>query len=147
MSLKDPMAKMSKSHTNPNSRILLTDSEETIRTKIKAAVTDSMDSITYDPEGRPGVSNLIDILYHSDAHPAYPSQDELAKDLAGLSMRALKDRVAETVETTIKHIRASYAHFLNDNDYLDKVAAQGAEKAAKSATTTMKAVKSAVGLI
>ncbi|KAK0830610.1 Tryptophan--tRNA ligase, mitochondrial [Friedmanniomyces endolithicus] len=127
MSLKDPMAKMSKSHTNPNSRILLTDSEETIRTKIKAAVTDSMDSITYDPEGRPG--------------------DELAKDLAGLSMRALKDRVAETVETTIKHIRASYAHFLNDNDYLDKVAAQGAEKAAKSATTTMKAVKSAVGLI
>ncbi|KAK0932753.1 Tryptophan--tRNA ligase, mitochondrial [Friedmanniomyces endolithicus] len=147
MSLRDPMAKMSKSHPDPNSRILLTDSEETIRRKIKAAVTDSVDGITYDPEGRPGVCNLIDILYHCDAQPAYLSQDELAKDLAGLSMRALKDRVTETVETTIKHIRASYAHLLNDNDYLDRVAAQGAEKAAKSAATTMKAVKSAVGLI
>ncbi|KAK0931651.1 Tryptophan--tRNA ligase, mitochondrial [Friedmanniomyces endolithicus] len=146
MSLKDPVAKMSKSHPNPNSRLLLTDSEETIRRKIKAAVTDSTDGITYDPEGRPGVSNLIDILYHSDAHPAYPSQDELAKDLADQSMRALKDRVAETVESTIKHIRGSYAHFLDDNDHLDSVAAQGAEKAAKSAAITMKAVKSAVGL-
>ncbi|KAK1091711.1 Tryptophan--tRNA ligase, mitochondrial [Friedmanniomyces endolithicus] len=117
---------MSKSHPNPNSRLLLTDSEETIRRKIKAAVTDSTDGITYDPEGRPG--------------------DELAKDLADQSMRALKDRVAETVESTIKHIRGSYAHFLDDNDHLDSVAAQGAEKAAKSAAITMKAVKSAVGL-
>ncbi|TKA76580.1 hypothetical protein B0A55_04049 [Friedmanniomyces simplex] len=146
MSLTDPLAKMSKSHPNPKSRILLTDSEEVIRSKVKAAVTDSIDGITYDPERRPGVSNLIDILYHTDSRSAYSSQEESAKDLAGRSMRALKERVADTVESTVKRIRASYEDLLHDEFYLDRVAAEGAEKAAKSAAVTMKAVKNAVGL-
>merc|ERR1711939_99457 len=65
MSLTDPVKKMSKSDPNPKSRILLTDSNEVIRSKIKSAMTDSFDGISYEPERRPGVSNLLDIYYHS----------------------------------------------------------------------------------
>ena len=71
MSLTEPTTKMSKSHSNPESRILLTDSDSEIQSKIKSAVTDSDYSISYDPEKRPGISNLIDILYHCSPEDQY----------------------------------------------------------------------------
>ena len=60
--MRDPTTKMSKSHPNLNSRILLTDTDTDIQKKIKSAVTDNIKSICYDPENRPGVSNLLAIL-------------------------------------------------------------------------------------
>ena len=60
-SLKDPTQKMSKSDDDPRSRILLSDSNEAIAAKIRHALTDSVGDISYDPQKRPGVSNLIDI--------------------------------------------------------------------------------------
>jgi tryptophanyl-tRNA synthetase len=69
-SLADPTLKMSKSHPNEKSRILLNDDEDVIRSKVKVAVTDSIETgITYDPENRPGISNLINLLYY--ASPDY----------------------------------------------------------------------------
>ncbi|KAK4957352.1 Tryptophan--tRNA ligase, mitochondrial [Elasticomyces elasticus] len=146
MSLTDPLAKMSKSHPNSKSRILLTDSEEAIRNKLKAAVTDSIDGITYDPERRPGVSNLIDILYHADPRSNHHDQAELVKDLQGLSMRYLKDRVADAVNAAINDIRARYEDLVHDESYLQDVAEQGARKANESAAATLRDVKGAVGL-
>lgn len=60
-SLREPDKKMSKSHKNPNSRIELTDTPDMILEKVKKAVTDCTSAITYNPEERPGVSNLISI--------------------------------------------------------------------------------------
>ncbi len=59
--LRDPTKKMSKSSPDENSRIELTDSPDVIRYRIKKALTDSTSAISYDPDGRPGVSNLIAI--------------------------------------------------------------------------------------
>lgn len=146
MSLTDPTAKMSKSHPNPKSRILLTDSEDIIKSKLKGAVTDSLDGISYDPENRPGVSNLIDLLYHSSAEDGYESQEALAKDLEGVSLRALKEKTAEAVDMQVRPIRERYSEIVENRAIMEAAAAEGAEKATKSAAATLKKVKRAVGL-
>lgn len=52
---------MSKSHENPKSRIEITDPPDVLLDKIKKSLTDSISQVTYEPEKRPGVSNLINI--------------------------------------------------------------------------------------
>ena len=61
MDLQNPAAKMSKSIESPGT-IYLLDPADVVRRKIMRAVTDSGTTVTYDPEGRPGVSNLLAIL-------------------------------------------------------------------------------------
>jgi tryptophanyl-tRNA synthetase len=62
MSLVEPQKKMSKSDANLRSRILLTDTRESVREKLRRAVTDSNGShISFDPISRPGLSNLLQI--------------------------------------------------------------------------------------
>lgn len=52
---------MSKSDPDPKSRICLTDTPDEIAVKVKKSVTDFTSSINYDLQGRPGISNLINI--------------------------------------------------------------------------------------
>ena len=61
MSLQEPEKKMSKSDLGEGS-IFLLDDPDTIRRKIKRAVTDSDSTIRFDPENKPGVSNLLSII-------------------------------------------------------------------------------------
>lgn len=61
MSLQEPTKKMSKSDPE-ETFIALLDDPDTIRRKIKRAVTDSDGEIRYDPENKPGVSNLLAIM-------------------------------------------------------------------------------------
>jgi tryptophanyl-tRNA synthetase len=62
MSLVDPQKKMSKSEGEDKSRINLTDTKDKIIAKIKKAVTDSEGGrISYEPEERKGLSNLMRI--------------------------------------------------------------------------------------
>ena len=147
MSLTDAKLKMSKSHPNPNSRILLTDSEEEIRSKIKTAITDSENSITYEPERRPGVSNLLDILYYTSPKAQYASIDDVVREMDGVSFRVFKELVAANVEATVRPIRERYGELVGRKAYLDGTAIGGAEKAARSAELTLKRVKEAVGLL
>jgi tryptophanyl-tRNA synthetase len=109
MSLRSPTSKMSKSDADPNSRVMINDGKELIYSKFKGAVTDSIDGISYDREARPGVSNLIDILYHMDESAA-ASPQEVAEALASenTSMRGLKDLVAAAVDKELKPIRERY---------------------------------------
>ena len=147
MALTDPTKKMSKSNVNPKSKILLTDSEAEIRNKLKTAVTDSFEGITYEPERRPGVSNLIDLLYHSDEAAGSDSQEALAKDLGNISLRVLKDWVAEAVEKQVRPVRERYAEVISDRELLDQAAHQGAQQATKSAEGTLTKVKRAIGFV
>lgn len=50
---------MSKSDQDPRSRINLYDSDDEIMTKCKKAVTDCTSTVEYDPDNRPGISNLL----------------------------------------------------------------------------------------
>lgn len=147
MSLTEPTSKMSKSAKNHKSRILLTDDEEAVKTKIKSALTDAnKDGISYDPDTRPGVSNLIDLLYHCSAEEGYESQEALAMDIKDITLRSLKKVVIAAVETQVKPIRERYAEIINDSATMEAAAVEGAEKANKSANATLAKVKRVVGL-
>jgi len=145
MSLTDPTAKMSKSHKAERSRILLTDGPEQIRNKIASALTDSQAGIAYDPANRPGISNLLDILSIFDVRTR--SSSELASDYSDLSARQLKDMVSDVVITGLAGFRQRYQELLGSRrDFLDKVEADGAAKARRSAAETMSKVREAIGL-
>jgi len=146
MSLTDPTKKMSKSDPKPKSRILITDSREEIHVKLKTALTDSVEGVSYDREKRPGVSNLVNLLYHFDESGA-ASPEALASDLAGLSMRALKERVADVVDASIRDIRGRYESLIDgDQRELVRHAEDGAKRAEGIAEETMKRVRSAIGI-
>jgi tryptophanyl-tRNA synthetase len=146
MSLTEPTKKMSKSDPKPKSRIMITDSKDEIHHKLKTALTDSIEGVSYSPESRPGVSNLVDLMYHFDESLA-ASPEDLANDLKDLSMRALKVKVADTIDTGISDIRQRYEELMNgDQKELVQYAQEGAQRAEKIAESTMQRVRSAMGM-
>lgn len=135
---------MSKSDPNPMSRILLTDTKEDILNKIKKARTDSIQGITYDRLARPGVSNLVEILFNLRPEGAQSCED-LARDLGSTSMGALKQRVASSIEDTVGPIRERLHENLAKKDELAQLARRGRKAAAESAKCTTEAVQAALG--
>lgn len=80
-SLRDPTKKMSKSHNDSKSRINLLDEPDVLLEKMKKAITDFTSEVTYEPDNRPGVSNLINI--HSLFTGKTP--EEICKEAIGLN--------------------------------------------------------------
>ena len=155
MSLTDPTKKMSKRDPRPKSRILLSDSREEIFAKVKSALTDSVEGVSYDREMRPGVSNLVDLLWHFEGgdikgggEGKAGSPEELARDLRDLSMRALKERVADTVDVGISGVRERYLEMMRGDRQAELVrhAEQGAQRAEEIAESTMVRVRNALGI-
>lgn len=152
MSLQQPTQKMSKSHADPRSRILLTDSPAEVRKKLMSALTDSTNAVSYDPAARPGVANLLELvsIFEGETATTTPTPEELAAEMAaaGATLKTLKERVGDTVVDGIGGIRERYLELLSRDGgrYLDEVEAKGAEKARASAEETMKDVRSVVGL-
>ena len=145
MSLKEPRVKMSKSNLDPKSRILITDSEEDVEAKVKEALTDSEQGITYDPIGRPGVSNLIEILKHTTQMA--DTCEELARDMNSLSMLAFKERVSQAIIFCLSGIRDRYLELMAPaNEQLDEDRALGRARARSVVNPTMQKVRKRVGL-
>lgn len=146
MSLKEPQSKMSKSHADPRSRILINDSREEIATKVRLAVTDSLSGVTYEPEKRPGVSNLLAIMSYLDERGK--SCQELAEMYHNMTMRQLKDEAVQIIDHALAGIRERYEELLSGpgDPYLDDVAQEGAHDARRVADMTMTTVRKAVGL-
>ncbi|KAF4632593.1 hypothetical protein G7Y89_g5530 [Cudoniella acicularis] len=146
MSLQEPHLKMSKSHSDPRSRIIITDTPEAIQKKIMSALTDSTNSVSYDPENRPGVSNLLQLLSHFDV--AGRSAQDLGAVYGNLGLGQFKKVVAETISNSLEEIRNRYERVLSEDGgkYLDHVQKEGARKARESADETMALVREAVDL-
>ena len=146
MSLKEPKSKMSKSHADPRSRILINDSAEDIATKVRLAVTDSLPGVTYQPDLRPGVSNLLTIMSHLDDRGR--SFDELADAHYDMSLREFKDAVSKTTDHALTSIRQRYNYLLKGSrgNYLDEVAKEGAVNARDMAGSILSTVRKVVGL-
>lgn len=146
MSLSDPLQKMSKSALDPRSRILLTDSTSEVQQKIKRAVTDSINGITYDPGSRPGVSNLVEIYAHMQGREDF---EQVANEFEGLTMKDFKERVAECVNENLEGVRKGYTQISEEegDKFLEKVIREGSQKAAENAEETMVEVKRALGLL
>jgi tryptophanyl-tRNA synthetase len=142
LSLKDPTSKMSKSSPDVQSRILLTDDADQIRSKIRGAVTDSIPGITFDPINRPGTSNLLTILASCVGEDA----TEVAGQYEGKGHGHLKADVAESIEEVIKGPREEFRRIRNEAGYLARVTEEGIAKARALSEVTMQQIRVCVGL-
>ncbi|KAH3669085.1 hypothetical protein OGAPHI_001681 [Ogataea philodendri] len=143
LNLRDPAKKMSKSDPDPLTKILITEDANSIRTKIMKATTDSIEGpLTFDPELRPGVSNLITIYSSSIGKTI----DEVLPEIQNLDKRSLKELVADVVVKELAEPTRRYNELIKDQDYLYKLAAQGAEKVRPLANNNLKQIYKIVGM-
>lgn len=143
MGLQDPTAKMSKSATNPNDVILLEDEPDVIIKKFKKAVTDSENKVRFDPENKPGVSNLMQI-YSSITGL---KMEEIEKEFENSGYGDFKTKVAETVVAKLEPIQKKYKELLENKEYLEKIYTEGANRARKLASKTLDEVKERIGIL
>ncbi len=144
MSLSDPLHKMSKSDDRDAQKgvIYLQDDEKTIRKKIMSAVTDSESEVRYDPEKKPGISNLLTI-YAAFKHM---EPEEAAKLFVNQNYGTFKKAVADAVMEEIGPFQEKFNKYRSDEANLEKLFSDGALKARKEAKVVLDRVMKAVGL-
>jgi len=141
MSLDDPTKKMSKSNPNTASYISLLDTPDVIKKKIMRAVTDTGSEIKYDPEQKPGVSNLLEINSLASGR----SLAELERLFANRGYGELKKDTVEVVVALLEPMRQEIHRLQSDAD-LEVILAEGAVKAREVSGATLLRVKQAMGL-
>ena len=141
LDLADPTAKMSKSA--PTGCIFLLDDPKVTAKKIKSAVTDSGREIVYDPEGKPGVSNLLTLI------SAFTGVDipTLVAGYEGRGYGDLKSDAAEAVTGFTTGFREQVGELMADPAELTRLMAKGADKARSAAAPTLAAVYDRVGFV
>ncbi|PYS75616.1 MAG: tryptophan--tRNA ligase [Acidobacteria bacterium] len=141
MSLADPAKKMSKSDEESQAGcIMLLDDDDAVRRKFKRAVTDSGTEIKFD-ESRPAINNLLTI-YHLLTNK---TQAEIEEHFTGKGYAALKQELAEVCIEFLKPIQQRVRSI--DDDKLDQILEQGAERAEAIAQMTLSRAKKSMGLI
>ena len=141
MSLQEPTKKMSKSDDNQMATIRLLDDEKTIVKKIKRAQTDSENSVHYDKENKPGISNLMGIY----AAITKESYETIEQRYVGQGYGTFKKDVAELLVDTLCPIHERYNDLI-DSPELDRILDEGAVKAHEKASKTYRDVELAMGL-
>jgi tryptophanyl-tRNA synthetase len=142
MDLQEPERKMSTTGGTLAGTIGLLDPPDTIRRKVRSAVTDSGRDVVRSPD-KPGMTNLIDIM--SVATGQTPGAIEARYDGAGYG--AFKEDVAEAVVELLDPIRLRYGDLRGDTDKLAAVLAEGAEKAKAVANPTLADAYERVGFV
>jgi tryptophanyl-tRNA synthetase len=140
MALDDPAKKMSKSDETATGTISLLDDEDTIRRKLRRAVTDSGTEVRFDP-ARPAVTNLLTIYQLLTG----AATDAIEARFAGKGYAALK---SELTDVTVEFLRPFQERVRGlGDDELDRIFAGGAERARSVASPTLAAVRARVGLV
>ncbi|MCC5952402.1 MAG: tryptophan--tRNA ligase [Acidimicrobiia bacterium] len=141
MDLQHPDRKMSKSEDSPQGTILVLEPIDDAVRKVRRAVTDNDGEVRYDPEHKPGVSNLLAILGAcTDTDPA-----TLAERYEQYG--PLKADTAEAVAATLAPIQKRYAELAADPGHTAALLRQGAEKARAMAEPKMALVRQRLGLL
>lgn len=141
MNLRDPLSKMGKSDDSGPGIVYLLDEPDVVRRKVMRAVTDDGRDVVYDPEGRPGVANLLEILAAcTGGNP---------DGLSGVhqSYGALKRDVAEAVVETLRPVQERHKELCADRVFVEEVLRDGAERARAMARPVVDAAYRAIGLL
>jgi tryptophanyl-tRNA synthetase len=138
-SLQNPDKKMSKSD-DPKGCIGLFDEPEQIKTKIMNAVTDTGKEIKYDPENKPGISNLLTIYSGFAQKPI----GEIEKEFQGKGYAQFKQSLAELLIKELQPFRKAKKQ--SSEAKIQKVLDLGADKARKIAQPTITKVRANMGL-
>lgn len=142
MSLQNPEAKMSKSDQDENGYLLILDDKDTIRRKIKRAVTNSLGIVAYNEE-QLGLKNLLEIysIFSKEEIPNIVNRYE------GQGYGKFKEDLAEAVIEGLSPIKDKYDYLINNKDFIEKIYKEGAEKAEYQAMKTLRKVYKKVGFI
>jgi tryptophanyl-tRNA synthetase len=143
MDLQEPERKMSTTDSRPGGKVLLTDPPETIRRKLKSAVTDSGSEVRHDPDDKPGISNLLEIMSVATGE-AIPTL-EARYDSGGYG--PFKADVAEALVELLAPIRARYDELRADAGELERMLAKGAAKARDAAAPTLERMYERMGFV
>jgi tryptophanyl-tRNA synthetase len=141
MDLQDPSVKMSTTGSSEQGRVHVDDDPDTIRSKLKRAVTDTGHEIVRG-EDKPGISNLIEILaVVRENDPA-----EVEREFRGKGYGDFKSAVGEAIVDYLAPVRERYSELRADEAALERVLADGAERARGLAEETMVEVRGAMGV-
>ena len=140
--LQDPTAKMSKSGS-PQGIIELLDEPAAVAKRIRSAVTDADRDIRFDPEAKPGVSNLLTIYSALSGRPV----SALVDDYAGKGYGDLKGDLSDVVVKYLEPIRESTLDWIESPDRLDATLADGAARASAIAQSTLDRIYDRIGLL
>jgi tryptophanyl-tRNA synthetase len=143
MDLQEPERKMSTTDSQPQGKVLITDPPETIRKKLKSAVTDSGSDVRYDPEEKRGISNLLEIMSVATGEPI--PELEARYDSGGYGR--FKSDVAEAVVELLDPIRVRYGELRADAGELERLLVQGAGKAREAAAPTLEQMYERMGFV
>ena len=141
MALDDPTSKMSKSAENAHSRISLLDEDSKIKKSIMKATTDSEGIIRFDPENKPGVSNLINIYSALTGK----STNDIVAAFEGSGYGDFKKELVAITQEAMKPIKQNFNE-IRETEELKNILRDGAEKAGAIAEKTLKRVKNNFGL-
>ena len=142
MDLQEPARKMSTTGGTAQGTLLLLDPPDTIRRKIRSAVTDSGTEVRRGDD-KPGVTNLIDIMTVATGEP--PGAIEVRYDGGGYG--TFKSDVAEAVVDLLAPIQARFAELRGDPGELMRLLALGAEKARATAAPTLRSMYERMGFV
>ncbi len=141
MSLKTPTAKMSKSQDDPDGTVLLLDGADEIRRKVLGAVTDSGREVYFDPEEKPGISNLLEIA----AGLSGESREAWAERYRTAGYGTFKRAVAEVVVEETSVVRTRTTALLDHPEELNAILRDGQERALVRSSPKVRALKNAIG--
>ena len=143
MGLDDPTKKMSKSASSANNYIGMLDSADEIIRKIKIAVTDSGSEIKYNPQNKPGISNLLVIMSQMSDIPIKTLEEKYANKSYG----EFKAEAGELLAEKLAPIQKKYDELIGNPKIILEIMESGAKDAEKIALRTLKDVKEKIGLI
>ena len=141
MDLQEPERKMSTTGGTPEGTLLVLDDPAIVERKIKRAVTDSGSDIARAPD-KPGVTNLIDILAVARGVSPEAVEEEMR---SARGYGDLKTATAEAVVEMLAPVRERYAELRGDEQRLEAILAEGAEKARAMARPVLADVRAAMG--
>ena len=141
MDLQDPTRKMSTTGSEERGLVFVDDDEKTILKKLKSAVTDSGSEVRRGPD-KPGVSNLIEVLaVIREVDPA-----EIEREFEGRGYGDFKTAVGEAVADYLRPVRERYAELRGDEEELERVLQDGADRARAIASETLAEVRAVMGV-
>ncbi len=141
MDLQFPDRKMSTTGGSEQGTVLVLDDPKTVTKKIRAAVTDSGSGVVRGPD-KAGISNLIEIL--SAVRGVTPEQIEHEFDGSGYG--AFKQAVSDAVVEYLAPVRERYTELRADEQRLEAILAEGADKARAIASGTVADVRRVMGV-
>ena len=141
--LQDPTVKMSKSSSSPQGIVDVLEDPASIRKKIARAVTDVGAEVRADDEAKPGVTNLLRIY----AALTGASLADLEQRYAGYGYGAFKKDLADVVVGALAPVRERTEKMLADEAELDRLLADGADRAREVANSTLALVRDRVGFL